>query len=205
MQIPSRIVLKTYPHPFKDPYEKERRAYAALGTKTSYVARCFGSFYWLSEASLRSNTLMLEYAEEGTLSNLFQRGQAPFEPSDIRMLWKAFLNMVKAVEMIHEQEDLRAYAALFYPSLRLRFHGQLTHHLCSIHQDLKPSNILVFPSHNAEEPFAYVFKVCDFATCYIPTGSSRSGYDPDAIHARAGRTYSQSTPGMQPMDPPASC
>lgn len=105
--MPSRVVLKTYPQAFQASYDTERRAYGALSPRSPNILQCLGSFHWLSANNDCTNVLIFEYAEGGTLLNLFERGISPFELTDIFAMWKGLVDMVKGLEAVHEQDGLR--------------------------------------------------------------------------------------------------
>lgn len=56
----------------------------------------------------RTSTLIFEYAERGSLLDLFEKGRNPFKPSDVIAMWKGFLDLMKGLETIHEQAGLKA-------------------------------------------------------------------------------------------------
>jgi hypothetical protein len=50
----------------------------------------------------------LEYAEGGTLQDLFEKGHCPYESLDITAIWRGLVDMIKGLETLHEQDGLKA-------------------------------------------------------------------------------------------------
>jgi hypothetical protein len=67
-----------------------------------------GSFQWLSAEQKLTSTIMFEYAENGTLQDLFERAMSPYQMTDIVEMWKGFLGLIEGIETIHKQANLRA-------------------------------------------------------------------------------------------------
>lgn len=103
MQTPPQLaVIKTYQQQKREIYEDERRAYEALCDKHPNILRYLGSF--------RSNgtmSILLEYAEEGTLEDLFAKNDTPTAYSEIRAFWESFLDLAEGLEMVHNNSAER--------------------------------------------------------------------------------------------------
>ncbi|KAI9150717.1 Mitogen-activated protein kinase kinase [Paramyrothecium foliicola] len=149
---PARAALKIYPPGHEGEYENERRAFGALNRRSPNIVQCLGSFTWLSEDKKRTSTLILEHATYGTLLDLFTDNKPPYTTEDIKTMWLGVLGIPKGLEVVHEQ-------------------------LKSVHQDLKPSNILIFPSENIHDITSRLFKIADF------------GATNGRVDRRATRTY----------------
>jgi len=66
---------------------------------TRSVIQFYGSFKHCGAYSL-----ILEYADKGTLEQYFQTTERPSNGPDIRKFWKSILQLAKALSRIHEVE-----------------------------------------------------------------------------------------------------
>lgn len=55
----------------------------------------------------RTSTLVLEFAEGGTLLEFFQTSKPPYMASGIKAIWMALLEMVIGLEIMHEQDGVQ--------------------------------------------------------------------------------------------------
>ena len=100
---PSFVVLKEYPITSNASgaykmFENEVDFYANLGDADfAHIVRYYGSFVQLDRF-----TLILEYASQGTLADYFQNTPHPSTPSERERFWRAFLDLLLALEWIHD-------------------------------------------------------------------------------------------------------
>ncbi|KAK4664862.1 uncharacterized protein QC763_508300 [Podospora pseudopauciseta] len=111
-----------------------------------YFLRYYGSFRqggW--------GYVLLEYADKGSLTEFYARNNMPYYPWQVYNVWKAMLNLLRGLELLHHFNNHKAC-----PAVR------------GIHQDLKPSNIFVFEDREDltedKPPYKhkYIFKIGDF-------------------------------------------
>lgn len=108
---------------------------------------CYGSFRKGDKAFI-----MLEYTEQGSLLDFFNRNQLPFERHELYSLWKSLSNLFIGLEHIHGLEQDHRNSDI--GSIRC------------VHQDLKPANIFVFRQGDSTE-YRYQFKIGDFGMSSI--------------------------------------
>ncbi|KAK8139416.1 serine/threonine protein kinase [Apiospora sp. TS-2023a] len=163
-QQPRHVVFKTYDDTAT--FDEELKAYHALSRKNNNIVRNYGSFYWISDTNIRHSTIILELAEEGSLRDLYRLNDPPTTRDAILKFWEGFIDLAEGLEALHNYEDHEGYSI--------------------IHQDLKPSNVLVFrKKHRAGSPFQ--FKIGDFGSSTVKWGShSQRNSGPDT---GAGKTY----------------
>ncbi|KAH7308564.1 kinase-like domain-containing protein [Stachybotrys elegans] len=175
-EAPKYVVLKTYSKDNQQYYSNENRAYAGLPLDPPNILKCFGSYRWVSENGDSHSTIILEYAHQGSLLHTFDKGRSPYSFDTIRNMWSGFIGLAKALEVVHHHYSLKA-----------------------VHQDLKPSNILVFPNSKSHSAYAYTLKIADFGACRTPlvpsittipgTRASRT-YTPPELHLNDTVRYS---------------
>ncbi|KAK9793594.1 putative Kinase-like domain-containing protein [Seiridium cardinale] len=160
-QAPTTVVFKTYPSIEQQSYEDERKTYTASQNATNHdnILHCLGSHYYLSPERERISSIMLEFADFGTLRDVFLRNRPPYRFDDIRAFWRGFLGAIYGLETLHNLNLSEGYR--------------------SVHQDLKPSNIFIFRGNPDAGPFAYKFKIGDFGSSYAQSA------DP-AFHGQSG-------------------
>lgn len=157
---PERAVVKRYKQEDREAYDDERKAYEALCGKLEHpnVLRYLGSF-----RCGQTFSILLEFAEEGTMDDLFQRNVTPHTYDEFRAFWKSIIRLVEGVEMVHTTSV--------------------------VHQDLKPSNIFVFKNTSlGPSPFSYTFKIGDFGNSYVRP-ANHDGQDRDGPHRGGSRIY----------------
>ncbi|KAK8041732.1 hypothetical protein PG993_006255 [Apiospora rasikravindrae] len=158
------VVFKTYLD--TTIFEEELKAYHALQRKNNNIVRSYGNFYWISDTNVRHSTIILELAEEGSLRDLYKLNDPPTTRDGIRKFWEGFIDLAEGLEALHNYENHEGYSI--------------------IHQDLKPSNVLVFRNKNRPDaPFR--FKIADFGSSTVKWGShSQRTSGPDT---GSGKTY----------------
>ncbi|KAF2204802.1 kinase-like protein [Delitschia confertaspora ATCC 74209] len=169
---PKVFVLKTYSIEFpqaKRYYHNEVDAFKNL-MEPKKVEQNIVTFYgsWRQDTTYN---VLLEYADQGTLLDYFERNEPPEEAEDIIKFWSAILDLVKGLQRIHELE-------LFTDGPRV---------LQGIHQDVKPSNILVC-SGNQNSPYDVVFKLADMGLSHFT--AVMKGEDAESIDGYGTAMYS---------------
>ncbi|CAG9962894.1 unnamed protein product [Clonostachys byssicola] len=160
-KVPRVILLKTYEEIYHNEYKVERKANNVFASKE--IAPCKGSFHWFDEKKGRTSTLIFEYAEHGTLLDLYLESQPPSFPEDIKAFWEGITGIAKGLHTIHKQPGYQD----------------------GLHHDIKPSNILVFSKEYSEGKLVYHFKISDFGASYlIPTNATA-----EAINRGTTRIY----------------
>lgn len=95
---------------------------------------------------------MLEYTDQGSLLDFFNRNQLPLERHELYSLWRSLSNLFFGLEHIHGLEQ----------DHRNTDSGTIR----CVHQDLKPANIFVFREVDSTE-YRYHFKIGDFGMSSI--------------------------------------
>jgi len=107
--------------------------------------------------------VILEYADEGTLENYFQKVFPPRNGADIQHFWEALCGVLKALTQIHEVECQYTKSG---PQI---FQGW--------HQDVKPNNILVM-GNGTKSPYCWNFKLADLGLSHFKrTSQGHSDFD----------------------------
>ncbi|KAK8026406.1 serine/threonine protein kinase [Apiospora marii] len=150
-------------------FDDELEAYRTI-QKNKYtnknIVEYYGSFQWRSEDNVQHFTIILELAEEGSLHDLYKRNDPPTTIEDIRRFWKSFLGLVEGIEALHAYSNSNGYTI--------------------IHQDLKPSNVLVFRTNSLSQA-SFQFKISDLGSSTVQYGSqAERQLGPDT---GAGKTY----------------
>lgn len=169
--MPTIAVLKTYPPKEQNGYEGEEKAYRAFGNRHPNILRCLGSFHYISNNTGRTSTLILEYADGGTLEDLFIRNNPPYRLDDIRVFWNNFLGPTEALEAVHNLWTNR-YKAFVALHLLL---AQIIDIASRTHQDIKPSNIFVFSE--GQPQYNHTLKIGDFGNSHVTASGSNPGID----------------------------
>ncbi|CAI6087926.1 unnamed protein product [Clonostachys chloroleuca] len=160
-KVPRLVLLKTYEEIYHNEYHLERKANNVFASKE--IAPCKGSFHWFDEKNGRIGTLIFEYAEHGTLLDLYLQSHPPYLPEDIKSFWEGIAGPAKGLHTIHKQVGYQD----------------------GLHHDMKPSNILVFSREYVDSKLVYDFKIGDFGASYlIPTNVTL-----EAINRGTTRTY----------------
>ncbi|KAK1833928.1 kinase-like domain-containing protein [Podospora conica] len=170
---PSFVVLKEYSVTSNESeaykmLENEFDFYANLGDNDddfAHIVRYYGSFVQQGRF-----TLVLEYASQGTLADYFRNTPHPSTPSERERFWRAFFDLLLALQRIHDLGRAR--------NMVLR----------GVHQDIRPQNILCFPaSPELESPV--IFKLADFGSGHVRKVRER-GLDALAAQQASNGMYS---------------
>ncbi|KAK7949511.1 hypothetical protein PG988_016150 [Apiospora saccharicola] len=109
---------------------------------------------------------MLELAEAGSLFDLYKRNEPPTSREDIYKFWMGLVGLAEGLEALHNST-----------------HGT---GVTIIHQDLKPSNVLVCEDNAGPQP-TYHFKIGDLGASTVNSGTKpERALGPDT---GAGKTY----------------
>lgn len=112
-----------------------------------HFLKYYGSFRKLGKAFI-----MLEYTDQGSLLDFFNRNELPLERHELYGLWSSLSNLFIGLEHIHRLEQDTGNT------------NQGT--IRCVHQDIKPANIFVF-RHSDKIPYHYQFKIADFGMSSI--------------------------------------
>ncbi|KAK7987402.1 hypothetical protein PG989_007717 [Apiospora arundinis] len=157
------LVFKTYQDELV--FEDELQAYYAL-QKNQHIIDYYGSFHWFTDSGDRRSTIILELAEEGSLVDLYKRNDPPTSSEGIHKFWMGYAGLIEGLAGLHNRTSERDHTI--------------------IHQDLKPSNVLV-SRNKAQPPSTLHLKIGDLGASSVRFGSETErdfGRD-----ARAGKTY----------------
>ncbi|KAI0465833.1 kinase-like domain-containing protein [Xylaria cf. heliscus] len=136
------IIMKEYSKDESEQFTQERRAYTTISniitnsgdSVSKYFLRYYGSFIQADRS-----VIILEYADQGTLLDLYKDGSfLPRHEKEARVLWDSLGMLFYGLETIHAR-------------------GQNN---LAIHQDIKPANVFVFS--DPKDPSGLVFKLGDF-------------------------------------------
>lgn len=143
------VVIKEFPpSEYHLSYSNEVRAYIAIANKVrgdglKHFLKYYGSF-----EKDKKGYIILEYADQGSLSHFFKQNHLPYEREELKKLWESASSLLLALEIIHDSPD--------------RNHSGIpVHDVIGVHQDLKPANIFVFRDGSATS-YSYRFKIGDF-------------------------------------------
>lgn len=132
---------------------------------------------------------MLEYTDQGSLWDFFQRNELPLERHELYNLWSSLSNLFVGLEHIHSLER----------SSRNRNEGTIR----CVHQDLKPSNIFVFRQGDGTS-YRYHFKIGDFGMSSIAlvrsTNKSVRGTDNDSTRMYGAPELTNHYPALASID-----
>jgi serine/threonine protein kinase len=128
---------------------------------------------------------LLEYADLDTLEHFMMRESSgpPSTDTEILLFWENLLHVIQAIGEIHELDPRDPYAtdsdkftrsvSGLHPTQLLRANNR-----CSIHQDIKPTNILVKSKAQASSIYDSAFGLADLGTSsLVKAGSSRVARD----------------------------
>lgn len=111
------FIIKTYDwHNLlsADAYRNELNAFQTLGLNEEafrHIVKFYGSF-----TQEESRNVILEYADQGTLEDYYQRIKNPMEEHDTTDFWEHFFNLARGLAQIHDvgQDDVESSS---------KFHG----------------------------------------------------------------------------------
>lgn len=128
---------------------------------------------------------LLEYADLDTLEHFMVQESSgpPSTDTEILSFWENLLHVVQAIGEIHELDPHDPYAKESEKFTRLdtdlrptKLHG--ANRCCSIHQDIKPTNILIKTKKHPSSIYDSAFGLADLGTSsLIKAGSSRVARD----------------------------
>ncbi|KAK2607656.1 hypothetical protein N8I77_006319 [Diaporthe amygdali] len=161
------LVLKSYGSLYKSNYYNEIKAYNAFNNATpcENIVKCLGSYHVqpLAPGSGLKFTILLEYANRGSLLEVYQKNDPPVTFAETKAFWSNLLQVAKGLMVAQNTPPKRPGASC-------------------VHQDLKPSNILVFGRENvSSSENDLTFKISDFGNSHTrrsaPDDPGRLGYD----------------------------
>jgi serine/threonine protein kinase len=120
----------------------------------------------------QTHNILLEYADGGTLADFFRCGH-PTSKEDRLKFWNNLLRLLEPIGRIHIHADPDDRGSVIEGYVDHYFtREQLTEH-CSIHQDIKPDNILVALNASSSSEFDCNFKLVDLGLTYFHTVSKQ--------------------------------
>ncbi|KAK8051186.1 hypothetical protein PG993_002571 [Apiospora rasikravindrae] len=166
----STCVFKEYTEKGYSSYKNEVEAYTNLARHGSQaIIRCYD---WFEQAG--KYTIILEYAELGSLLDYWESTHEPTQQKDIDTLWTCFFELLRGLAVIHNN----------LPRTR-ELEGT---RMFGMHSDIKPGNILVSKKACSSSPYDVLFKIADFGlsrTRPVIAGSP----DPIDIDSGGSRMY----------------
>ncbi|GAB7349672.1 hypothetical protein MBLNU459_g0345t1 [Dothideomycetes sp. NU459] len=173
------FVLKSYKTKHaKRFYDNEVQAFKRIsqGRRDESLIQFLGSYTYHDD----HHSIILEYADKGTLEDYFRTVQPPKDGAAILSFWRALSRVLLALHQIHEDGEEGSPVPSDYPFFR------------GVHQDIKPDNILAF-SLNNHSPFQWTFKLADLGLSHFKQFSG----SPDDVKDRdtqGTRTYGKLGP-----------
>jgi len=155
LALQKKIVAKIFPESeLEYSFQNELAAYSSLhslnrhlGGKSKYFLHYYGSF-----TQDGRGVILLEYADQRSLLDFFQRGDIPYTLEEMVGLWRSLVDLLRGLGELHHLDRTKS-------ENRLR----------GVHQDLQPSNIFVF-SDGDSSAYQFRFKLGDFGL---------SGFNPE--------------------------
>lgn len=133
--------------------------------------------------------IMLEYTDQGSLWDFFNRNEWPLERHELYDLWSSLSNLFVGLEYIH--------------SLERRSKNRNDGTIRCVHQDLKPANIFVFRQDDSTS-YRYHFKIGDFGMSSIAlvrsTNKSVRGPDNDSTRMYGAPELTNHYPALAGID-----
>ncbi|KAL8282842.1 hypothetical protein RB597_010200 [Gaeumannomyces tritici] len=174
-------VLKQFPpEELGESYTAERNMYRRLGQYNECSNDNPAQYFLKCPMAFRQNgraALLLEYADGGSLEDMFHRNNRPFTRQGVLDMWDELVKLFRALHSLHQINTYTKPAAFTY-----------------LHQDIKPGNILVFwdpgdynsPARGEYGTTKCCFKLADFGqSCEVKDPLNRAApYNP------GNRTYS---------------
>jgi len=122
---------------------------------------------------------LLEYADLDTLEHFMMRQSngPPLTDTEILLFWENLLHVIQAIGEIHELDPHKPYRMESgkYERLGDGFHPtqlRRANRCCSIHQDIKPTNILVKTKEHASSIYDSDFGLADLGTSSLTKAGS---------------------------------
>lgn len=157
------VVAKIFPEDERDyDFRTERSTYFALAQalnaeQPSHVLDYYGSFVQSGRG-----VILIEYANHGSLLELFEEDKPPYTLEETMYLWKGLASLFNGLAALHNLA------------------GNRPGDLVGVHQDLQPSNIFVF-SDDSDPKGKYSFKIGDFGLSRLMLSSrAKDGTVPDS-------------------------
>lgn len=106
LQPIDKAIFKIYPEEKHQTYNLEKYAYSAMYNRrdSENILSCLGTFYWTLEDGRRRSTLMLEYTDQGSLLDLYQKNEPPHNLPGIIEFWDMFRYVIQGLDMMHNIE-----------------------------------------------------------------------------------------------------
>ncbi|GKT99137.1 serine threonine protein kinase [Fusarium langsethiae] len=167
----------------RNSWTREYNAFVKIDS-CDHIVQYLGSF----EQNKRC-FMVLEYATEGSLLELYRRDEPPATPEERRYFLYGMMGLIKAVDKIQNLGG-----------------GSRNQRTGFAHRDIKPSNILVFPGRQGLYSAGFTMKLADFdtATCEQPIDEALVSFhdnDGDKTYCapEASRVYTYETQTIRPV------
>lgn len=100
------MVLKSCPYRADKIYRNELKAFTAFqnAPPCENILGYLGSFHSTTEKGM-TYTIILEYADKGTLLDIYRRNQPPITFEEVRTFWSEIMKIVKALMVVHHTLD----------------------------------------------------------------------------------------------------
>ncbi|KAJ4089511.1 hypothetical protein NW760_011876 [Fusarium oxysporum] len=145
LSMGKHVIFKVYEgHRGEARYNAETEGYQELQKlPNDFIAKYFASFHF-PEAN--RFVIVLEYAEDGSLTDYLETTLPPTTPEDVLLLWKSMFSLTEALDALTVVYQQNPRSPTFV----------------GVHQDINPGNILVFPRSKGSSLFDVSFKLKDF-------------------------------------------
>ncbi|KAF4810909.1 Serine/threonine-protein kinase ksp1 [Colletotrichum siamense] len=169
------VVFKVFSgedHDTEKMYDNEVDMYSQLVRESAFnhIIRYYGSF---ETAGLR--TIVLEYANGGSLKSFFLNSPPPHSRGNCEQFWNSLMGLLRGLENIHNLNESKRYSKGAWV-------------LRGTHQDIKPQNILLCNT-SFENMYDITFKFVDMGTGNIRKMKNQ-GLDRDALDQAGNGMYS---------------
>lgn len=158
------VVAKIFPVAEREyEFHSERSAYFALNwafrgqPQLNHILEYYGSFVQSGQG-----VILVEYANHGSLLELFEENNPPYTFEETIDLWKGLASLFNGLAALHNLA------------------GKRPGEVFGVHQDLQPSNIFVF-SNESSPKGKFSFKIGDFGLSHLMSSSrANDGTMPDS-------------------------
>lgn len=178
-------------------YRKELKAFLHLSqTARSELGKSIIGFHG-SFIQGESRTIILEYADHGTLEDFLRNTEAPQEAKRIMLLWEGLFVLLAAVHTIHNippsgdhatDTDRRHSVLRGWANPIPSVPAYLLILLNRFHQDIKPANILVISAPNVSE-HDFEFRLADLGTTHFALIDAHAENDRAAADVGGTKEY----------------